>query len=270
MAALASKRAQCALSDARSRSEPVKAPLVARHPFTSCGDCARRSAAGAAGASRRSASVDALRCRSVPQHRVCFFGFGGNDEPEYEDELTVAKLQVGIFGRVEELKRDLDRTASLMDTDDENAAQELVQDLVILLSRNLEYCAYASSAIFLTDDFDEAEQKFQQVAMKERLVFKKETLSNVGGRLDRGSLKEAGADVGLDKWLCVTLIIATECAIKLPKVRALADLKDCLTLLGGLRVDDVVAVELLWTPQEEGDAYSKDELLADYPGLANL
>lgn len=39
-------------------------------------------------------------------------------------------------------------------------------DLVILLSRNLEYCAYGSSAIFMTGDFDEAEQKFQQVAMK--------------------------------------------------------------------------------------------------------
>jgi uncharacterized membrane protein len=35
-------------------------------------------------------------------------------------------------------------------------------------------------------------------------------------------------------------------------------------------VDDVVAVELLWTPQEEGDSYSKDELLQDYPTLANL
>lgn len=78
------------------------------------------------------------------------------------------------------------------------------------------------------------------------------------------------ADVGLDKWLCITLLVATECALKLPKVRSLADLKACLTMLGGLRVDDVVAVELLWTPQEEGDAYSKDELLADYPALANL
>ena len=58
--------------------------------------------------------------------------------------------------------------------------------------------------------------------------------------------------------------------MKLPKVRSLQDLKKCLTMLGGLRQDDVVAVELLWTPQEEGDAYSKDELLADYPSLANL
>jgi hypothetical protein len=33
------------------------------------------------------------------------------------------------------------------------------------------------------------------------------------------------------------------------KVRSLADLKQCLTMLGGLTLDDVIAVELLWTPQ---------------------
>lgn len=82
--------------------------------------------------------------------------------------------------------------------------------------------------------------------------------------------KRGDDDVGLDQWLAITLIVAAECSLRLPKVRSLADLKKCLALLGGLRVDDVVAVELLWTPQEEGDAYSKDELLADYPALANL
>jgi uncharacterized membrane protein len=61
-----------------------------------------------------------------------------------------------------------------------------------------------------------------------------------------------------------------ERTLKLPKVRSLADLKACLTMLGGLLADEVVAVELLWTPQEEGDAYSKEELLGDYPSLANL
>ena len=54
------------------------------------------------------------------------------------------------------------------------------------------------------------------------------------------------------------------------KVRSLADLKAALSELGSLGSDDVAAVELLWTPQEEGDSYSRDEMLADYPALANL
>jgi uncharacterized membrane protein len=50
----------------------------------------------------------------------------------------------------------------------------------------------------------------------------------------------------------------------------LQDLKESLAELGSLSPDMIVAVELLWTPQERGDSYSKDELLIDYPGLMNL
>jgi uncharacterized membrane protein len=48
------------------------------------------------------------------------------------------------------------------------------------------------------------------------------------------------------------------------------DLKESLAELGSLSPDLIVAVELLWTPQERGDSYSKDELLVDYPNLINL
>jgi uncharacterized membrane protein len=48
------------------------------------------------------------------------------------------------------------------------------------------------------------------------------------------------------------------------------DLQESLSLLGSMPPDALVAVELLWTPQESGDSYSKDELLRDYPKLANL
>jgi hypothetical protein len=36
-------------------------------------------------------------------------------------------------------------------------------DVVVMLSRNLEYCSYAQTALFMTDDFDELEQKYNQV-----------------------------------------------------------------------------------------------------------
>jgi len=53
-------------------------------------------------------------------------------------------------------------------------------------------------------------------------------------------------------------------------VLRLQDFRECLDTLGSLSPDMIVAVELLWTPQERGDSYSKDELLIDYPGLMNL
>ena len=78
------------------------------------------------------------------------------------------------------------------------------------------------------------------------------------------------ADVGLDKWLAITLLLVVDFDVDLPKIRSQADLRKTLTTLASLAPEDVVAAELLWTPQEEGDTYSKDELLLEYPGLMNL
>eukprot|EP00775_Hariotina_reticulata_P008851 gene8851-9030_t len=205
--------------------------------------------------------VDENRSSSEPV--VAFFG---NRDPD----LTVAKLQVGVFGQVEQFQRELDRIAGLLDSDDEEAMGELVHDVVVMLSRNLEYCSYAQTALFMTDDLDELEQKYNQASLNERSKFKAETLSNVGGRITSGALRESGSDVGLDRWLCITLILAAEATVKLPKIRGLQDLRQSLSLLGSLSPEYIVAVELLWTPQERGDSYSKDEMLADYPKLALL
>jgi hypothetical protein len=39
----------------------------------------------------------------------------------------------------------------------------LCADAVVMLNRNLEYCSYASTALYGTDDFDELEQQFNKV-----------------------------------------------------------------------------------------------------------
>jgi hypothetical protein len=35
--------------------------------------------------------------------------------------------------------------------------------MVVMLSRQLEYCAYAATGLFMTDDFDELEQQYNKV-----------------------------------------------------------------------------------------------------------
>eukprot|EP00878_Enallax_costatus_P004851 GHUV01005105.1.p1 GENE.GHUV01005105.1~~GHUV01005105.1.p1 ORF type:complete len:266 (+),score=79.02 GHUV01005105.1:231-1028(+) len=219
-----------------------------------------------AAAAWRISSTRSLMCNATGRDMPRVMFFGRQEDPD----LTVAKLQVGVFGKVDQFQRELDRIAGLLDSDDEEAMGELVHETVVLLTRNLEYCSYAQTALFMTDDFDELEQKYNQASLKERSKFKQETLSNVGGRYTTAALRESGADVGLDKWLCITLLLAAEATVKLPKIKSLQDLQEALTMLGSLPPDLIVAVELLWTPQERGDSYAKDEMLTDYPQLVLL
>ncbi|KAF8057896.1 coq6 [Scenedesmus sp. PABB004] len=241
---------------------PRRAALpVCTTPASTCSTSDRGASPAAARRGRRGVGCRA-GARDLPI--VAFFG------RQADPDLTVAKLQVGVFGQVEEVQRELDRIAGLLDSDDEDAMADLVHDVVVLLTRRAQYCGYAHTALFMTDDLDELEQKYNQASLKERAKFKAETLSNVGGRVVTEALRETGADVGLDKWLCITLLLAAEATVKLPKIRGLQDLQESLTLLGSLPAESIVAVELLWTPQERGDSYAKDELLADYPKLVTL
>ena len=57
-------------------------------------------------------------------------------------------------------------------------------------------------------------------------------------------------------------------------VRSLAEVKRCLQGLAADALtdegDNVMAVELLWTPSERGNTISKRELIQDYPELINF
>ena len=46
-----------------------------------------------------------------------------------------------------------------------------------------------------------------------------------------------------------------------------AELRTALKRVGAIRADALQAVEVIWTPQEEGDTLTEEELLADYPTL---
>lgn len=75
---------------------------------------------------------------------------------------------------------------------------------------------------------------------------------------------------GPDELVVVTLLVAAEAQFSLPPVRSLSDLKAALQVLGGLGASQTVAVELLWTPQAEGDFFTREDIISDYPTLAPL
>jgi uncharacterized membrane protein len=74
----------------------------------------------------------------------------------------------------------------------------------------------------------------------------------------------------VNELMVVTIVVAAEGGLKLPPIRTSQDLRSALNTLAGISPSSVVAVELLWTPQAEGDYYTRDEVIADYPDLVPL
>lgn len=116
--------------------------------------------------------------------------------------------------------------------------------------RNPKYCIYGAASQKSCSSTSSLESSFNSASVKERSKFEQETLVNVGGSSARRSSYKPAAGSRPDELVVVTMLVATGCKVDVPaKINSLADLKQALEALGGLPQDQVLGVELLWTPQ---------------------
>ena len=75
------------------------------------------------------------------------------------------------------------------------------------------------------------------------------------------------ASDGTAELITVTLIVAAEGEFSLPVIRGMADLKLALSKVGGTPASSIMAAELVWAPQAEGDVMTQEQALTLYPNL---
>lgn len=186
------------------------------------------------------------------------------------DRLSVAKVQVGLLSNARDLQRDLERIASRADTNTSRGLHFVLQETVLALMRNPDYCVYGYGKSGVEDSPEAAESRFNKLSLEERGKFEKETMVNVGGIRSSSSLGRRKSGSGVGELIVVTILVAAEGRIKLPKVTSRMQLRDALSTLGSLPAEDILAVEVLWTPEEEGDYFTQEDLAFDYPLLNTL
>ncbi|MCU0525129.1 MAG: DUF1517 domain-containing protein [Elainella sp. Prado103] len=188
--------------------------------------------------------------------------------------ISVTKLQVGLLAEARNLQADLNRIAEKADTGSSAGLAQVLQESTLALLRHPEYWVYAGGQTQLTS-LTSAEAQFNRLALAERSKFSAETLSNYDNLLkqasDRAALASAGDLATLDKdpgeYIVVTMLVATQGKQQLPPINSSQDLRQAISQLGSVSSDQLLALEVLWTPQAEGDTLSADDVIAQYPEL---
>ena len=183
------------------------------------------------------------------------------------DRIAVVKIQIGLLGLARQLQLDLEDIADAADTSSTEGLHYVLEETVLALLRNPEYCVYGYATSATADGPENAEDLFNEYSMDERGKFEEETLVNVNARKRASKTKNADGEENVNEYILVTIIAACDGGLKLPAVTDGTELRTALKRVGAIRVDALQAVEVLWTPQEEGDTLSEDELLRDYPQL---
>lgn len=210
---------------------------------------------------------------------------GTNDVEELEyssnPPVTVTRLQVGLLANARDLQPELNRIAETADTNTPEGRAEILQEASLALLRHPEYWVYAGGNAKQAR-LGSAESEFNRLALAERSKFTEETLSNVNNQLKAASPRSAlapgnnGGELdnptrliteGPGEYIIVTLLAATLGKVQLPAINSSDDLRQALRIIGGVGGDRLLAIEVLWTPQAEGDTLTSDDLLAEYADL---
>ncbi|PSN20239.1 hypothetical protein C7271_03240 [filamentous cyanobacterium CCP5] len=193
------------------------------------------------------------------------YGYSSSSNPP----VSVAKLQVGLLADARSLQADLNRIAETADTGTSEGLAQLLQESTLSLLRHPDYWVYAAVDQNQTRLIS-AEQEFNRLTLAERSKFSEETLSNVNSRLQKSAVK---ADLTGDgqgqpgEYIVATLVVATYGKVNLPTIQDSQDLRRALSQLGAIASDQLIAIEVLWTPQRTGETLTADEMIAEYPQL---
>ncbi|MBW4562817.1 MAG: DUF1517 domain-containing protein [Mojavia pulchra JT2-VF2] len=192
--------------------------------------------------------------------------------------VSVTRLQVGLLAQARGLQTELNHIAETADTNSPEGRAEILQEASLALLRHPEYWVYAGGGTQQAK-LNSAEAQFNRLSLAERSKFSEETLSNVNNQLKAALAKEAlpAADnienptdlitSGPGEYIIVTLLAATLGRFEIPQINSADDLRQALRQLGGIPGEQLLAIEVLWTPQAEGDTLTSDDLLAEYPDL---
>ncbi|KAK6243221.1 hypothetical protein QUC31_009630 [Theobroma cacao] len=185
------------------------------------------------------------------------------------ERTSVLKLQVGLLGMGRSLQKDLNRIAEVADTSTSEGLSFVLTETTLALLRHPDYCISGYSSVDAKRSIDDGEKRFNQLSIEERGKFDEETLVNVNN-IKRQSTTSRKASGFSNEYIVITILVAAEGLHKLPPINGSRDLKEALQKLASIPTSKILAVEVLWTPQNENDTLSERELLEDYPLLRPL
>ncbi|MCT0211107.1 DUF1517 domain-containing protein [Synechococcus sp. CS-1333] len=196
-------------------------------------------------------------------------GGGAMVAPRADGPVAVAQLQMGLLATARDLQSDLRRLAAQADTGSSAGLQRVLQETTLSLLRNPDLWVYANVEVGQVP-FPSAETTFNRLSMTERSKLRREVTSNVGGKRFQDAAAPVGNADATSDFIAITLLVASRGRIPIKSASTADDLRNALGVLGAVSSTDLLALEVIWQPEGEGEVLSTEELLTAYPQLQHL
>ncbi|EEF45304.1 uncharacterized protein LOC8280926 [Ricinus communis] len=178
---------------------------------------------------------------------------------------SVIMVQIGLTGKATSLQKELNEIAKTTDTSSSEGWKLILAETASALLRHRQYIISGYSSVNKHGDAEIIEKNFRRLSAEEREKIDMESLVNINNVRRQRAVIPKASKLRKD-FLVVTVLIAAKGLHKVPAIRSIDDLKKVLRSLN-FASEELLAVEVLWTPQDEADTLSEEELLEDYPLL---
>ncbi len=177
------------------------------------------------------------------------------------------KVQL-MLAEGDEVKRDLQEIAGEGDSSSNEGLSVMMQNAVLSLLRHPDRWMYGAIEE-QKGEGSAAENAVVRWATDARSKFTDQTTSNYSGKRSVDKPRDATEKGGL--YLVVTLIGASFNWPSLPDAAINTKrMRDALSQLSSLSFDDLIRIDVVWSPDQEGEFLSSDEALELYPSLTKL
>ncbi|MEB3336601.1 MAG: DUF1517 domain-containing protein [Leptolyngbyaceae bacterium] len=200
----------------------------------------------------------------------------GGGQPSAADELdnnivTVSKLQVALLAEAREIQAQLSELIENTDPDEPEGLRQQLQESTLALLRSPENWTHVAASSQTVKTPEEAEALFEKLSLEERSKLSAETLTKVGGKTRRRKPVQPDADEDPAAYIVVTLIVGTANDKPLfTEVRSTAALQAALEAIAAVPPEYLMVFELIWSPQDETDSLTYEELLTEYSNMLQL
>ncbi len=186
-------------------------------------------------------------------------------------KVSLIQFQIGLLASAKEIQVKLRELASSSDTSTSSGLQRVLQDTTLSLLRKPELWVYSNIETGSVP-FSSAESTFNRISITERSKLKAELTSNYSGLTSTSTNNESnpGDSDSTNEYIAITILVATKKDLRLKNFPNNELITEALRLLGSISSSDLIALEVIWQPDGEGETLREEELITQYPNLKHL
>lgn len=193
-------------------------------------------------------------------------------------EISVA-LEVPNRDSPNSILSALDRLSRTARTDSRVGLQNLTSQVAIELLRRKSSIVAASTRASHYRDENKAQREYNNVSIRERGKFQRETVSKYGGvdysdaRMGSANPSDFSAKATIAVVTIVMMIDGDSTSKQLSsRVNSIRDVEDALSRIAAdAKAEDCLrGAEILWTPEERDETLTMKEVFADYSSLRSV